>query len=421
MDIGGQLLRAMCAEQDVYAFIKARLNETYFFEKEEKAAFDYVQQHVMNYHVLPKVETLVSNFPTVPKAIEPANYYLDKLEERFTLKTLNNTLYACNDLIKNKNTTKALSEMEGAISQVHACQMRQSMVEFGNDAYNIAMGEYAKAGSVYYEGVHFGWPYLDTQGGMMPGDVISYVGRPAAGKTYKMLYTAHHAWHHQKLNALFLSMEMGIVPLVQRLSAMHTHLAISDIKQGNLTTLATAGATKDKLSSKLLELQNEDAKLWIVDGNLTSTPDEIYGLASHFKPHVVFIDGAYLLRSTNSRLDRYNRVADNIEQIKKHSGHLKIPTACSYQLNRQAAEKQQKKKPEEAGLENIGYSDAIGQISSIVLGLLEQDSIETAFRRKVSVLKGREGMTGQFYVNWDFQHMDFSQVPGEEELGLLQY
>ena len=420
--IGGQLLRALCAEQDVYAFIKARLQEQYFNEQEELKAFQYVRDHVSKYHTLPKLETLVVEFPALPKAVEPWKFYLDQLEEHYTLKTINNSLFACDKFVKEKNSKAALKSMEGAVEKVYACHMRQDMVEFSQDAHMIAMGEYEKAGSVFDEGISFGWPYLDEQGGMFPGDVVSYVGRPAAGKTYKMLFTAHHAWWTQQKSVLFLSMEMGIVPLVQRLAAMHTHLPISDIKKGHLTTLNVAGPTKSKLESQLLEIQTAaQAKLWIVDGNLTSTPEEIYALASHFKPQAVFVDGAYLLRASNPRLDRYTRVAENIEYIKKASARLAIPTACSYQFSRQASKKVKKKTGDEADLEDIGYSDAIGQISSIVLGLLQEDSIETLQKRKVSVLKGREGMTGQFFVRWDFQNMDFSQVAGDKPVEELSY
>jgi hypothetical protein len=67
-------------------------------------------------------------------------------------------------------------------------------------------------------------------------------------------------------------------------------------------------------------------------------------------------------------------------------------------------------KGEKGGLENIGYSDAIGQISSIVLALEEEDSAETLHRRKLRLLKGRNGEVGEFDINWHFHNMNFDQV-----------
>ena len=91
---------------------------------------------------------------------------------------------------------------------------------------------------------------------------------------------------------------------------------------------------------------------------------------------------------------------------------LDVPVVISYQFNRQAV-KDKKKGASEAGLEDIAYTDAIGQLSSIVLGLLQPESIETIKQREIQVLKGRNGEHGKFKINWNFDHgpdyMNFTQ------------
>jgi hypothetical protein len=146
-----------------------------------------------------------------------------------------------------------------------------------------------------------------------------------------------------------------------------------------------------------------------MNGNLAADVEDIYTLAYQMGCTVVIIDGAYLCRNKNTRLDRFTRAAENCETMKRFSEDLKIPTFSSWQFNRQAADKQKKAK-EQAGLEDIGYSDAIGQISSIALGLFQEDSVEAAVKKQIRVMKGRGGEVGQFEINWDFAKMDFSQV-----------
>jgi len=82
---------------------------------------------------------------------------------------------------------------------------------------------------------------------------------------------------------------------------------------------------------------------------------------------------------------------------------------CSWQFNRDAAKKFKKKGGDTPDLEDIGYSDAIGQHSSIVLGLLQDENLATAQYRQVHVLKGRGGEQGTFSVLWDFLHSDFGE------------
>lgn len=409
MEIGNLALLALCEKQDAASFYQTKLHEG-LFVGEELALFQFVADHVANHHVLPKRQTVEESFPSLEAAqiVEPASYYLDKLDERYVYRTLNIGLSDCTELVGSYNLTQAVDRLEGVIADILMNRNRQQMVEFSRDAWDLVKAEYIKKyneGSEY--GILFGWPYLDNMvGGLLPGDVASYVGRPAVGKTWKILYTAHHAWWLQKKNVLVMSMEMNILPLVQRLASLHSHISISNLKLAELTT-----TQQKKLEKAMLTAKDHPAQMWVVDGNLTSTPSEIYAMAAQLQSDVVFIDGAYLLRSDNKKLDRWTRVAENIELIKKQTSRLQIPTVCSYQFNRETT----KKKQEAVGLENIGYADAIGQISSIVLGLFQDESVETIQSRMVNVLKGRDGATGQFNVKWDFQAMDFSEIEDPDE------
>jgi len=156
-------------------------------------------------------------------------------------------------------------------------------------------------------------------------------------------------------------------------------------------------------------MAQEKGHFYVVDGNLAASVEDIYLLASQLGAKLVLIDGAYLLKHKNTRLDRYTRVAENVELMKQASTGLEIATAASWQLNRDAA-KNAKKTGQQAGLEDIGYSDAIGQISSVVLALMQEEGIETMMQRRIDVLKGRNGEVGQFSIWWDFMTMNFDQV-----------
>ena len=76
-------------------------------------------------------------------------------------------------------------------------------------------------------------------------------------------------------------------------------------------------------------------------------------------------------------------------------------------------------KEDKVGLEYIGDSDAIGRNSSLILGMFEEESPETIRRREISVLKGRHGETGSFFIKWDFENMDFSEYHESEHI--LEY
>ena len=104
-------------------------------------------------------------------------------------------------------------------------------------------------------------------------------------------------------------------------------------------------------------------------------------------------------------------MAENADLIKKQLAAI-APTVVSWQFAKTASQKN-KKKGESATMDDIGYSDAIAQVSSIVLGIFEDESVDTVKRRRIDVLKGRSGETGSFVANWNFDTMDFSEVEGE--------
>lgn len=135
-------------------------------------------------------------------------------------------------------------------------------------------------------------------------------------------------------------------------------------------------------------------------------------LAATLNVDAVYIDGAYLLQSsTNKRLSPFERVSTVAHIIKKSTTELDIPSVCSWQFNRDAVGKKKGKGAgvEVAGLENIGMSDAIGQLSSIVISMMQEESVETMESRLLTLLKGRDGETGQWRINWDFINMNFDE------------
>jgi replicative DNA helicase len=291
--------------------------------------------------------------------------------------------------------------------------MRSQVSDF-RDAYDLIMPDYSsKYSDSGGSGLHLGWPTFDEMsGGLIDGDFVSEVGRPGVGKTWKMLYAAHHGWKVQQACQLFVSMEVKPLPLQQRLTAMEAHIPAWGVKNAALTTTALK-----KMKFSLTEIKNQKSAFWVVDGNLAATVDDIYMLARMLKPDGIWIDGAYLCKHPTER-DRFRRVAENVELMKQQLAAL-CPTIASWQFAKSGSKKN-KKKGEKVDLDDIGYTDAIAQVSSIVLGLLQADSVETIKSRVIDILKGRSGEVGSFRVKWDFNQPDFSEII-DEPLADLQF
>lgn len=418
--IGFKLLKKLCEEQNTLKWYKAKLIPE-MFRPGEQEVLEWISNHVTAHHVLPHPDTLFSMFNEIQQfpTPEPGSYYLKHVENRLYYERINNANIESQKVLKDNpgDFQKAMDCLNDTLTFIAGHKYRQRIFDLAKEGPKMVMDAYHNVLNKEVAG-SFGWKHMDeASGGMMPGDVITTIGRPASGKTFMLLRMALHNWE-TKHRPLFVSMEMSPLPLIQRLTAMYAHTNISQLKVGGYST-----QTYQKFVNSMISMAGGPSGFYVVDGNLAANVDDIYTLALQLKCNQVYIDGAYLLKHPNSRLDRYTKVAENIELIKQRTTDLEIPTIASYQFARTASKKGSNKggfkgasaTTEEAGLEDIAFSDAIGQISSICLGLFEEESVETLERRKIRVMKGRSGEVGSFDIHWDFTNLNFSQIGDEPE------
>jgi replicative DNA helicase len=396
----------------------------HLFKGNEEPVYAFVKEFVKGHGAIPQLETIEAHTGVaLAKPAEPATYYFDLMQTRHTEATLKASMKKAADALQPGGTGSdaALGIMSGAVLELMTQKYGNKIADL-RQAHEMLMQVY----STHWHGdgerlLYLGWPYLDKMsGGLRRTDLISYVGRPAMGKTWNLLYGALSGYlaaeadpqDKQGSSRMFVSMEMDIVSIEQRLASMVAKIPAAAVKKSAMSTVEM-----QKFKKGLKMLQGAKAPFWIVDGNLTATVEEVYMLARQLKPDAVFIDGAYLLKNPKVK-DRYQRVAENADLLKTWIANEIGPCCCSWQFARSASKK---KKGEETDLSDIAYSDAIGQVSSLVLGLFEEESVETLSQRKVKILKGRHGETGEFTTNWRFDVMDFSQVDEKtvEELNFL--
>lgn len=410
MQDGSKLLLSLIdsGKKGFTALMDYQLNESMFKGSEEEL-YNFVKEHILSYGKLPERKTVdewaEENQLAVPASdtlVEPHKYYYDRMQHRNVKLALKKTLQGAADKINEDVPYEALSDLTSSVVDLTNLKRATKLINFSQVGGKVVKNEFDKVRHPDTEyGLKFGWPSFDNMsGGLVGGDVVSIVGRPAMGKTYMMLYGAINAWKDGKV-PLFISMEMKTTLIAQRIAALTTKTSATELK------MAMVADKKYRNMLKQLYAMKKQQDFWIADGALSATTNDLLILCQQLHPDVLFIDGAYLLQHENLRLPRWEKVSTNAEAIKSNIAEaMNIPVVVSYQLNRETT----KKKISDVGVENIAYSDSIGQLSSVVLGLFEEENIETKLQRKVRILKGRHGESGEFIINWRFggmgQHLD---------------
>jgi replicative DNA helicase len=416
---GKSFLSAVLAEKSVSNFVGLG-NISHLFQGTETEVANFISGFVKQHAQLPAPETVqLHTGEALAPMPEPSSYYLDLLEARHVEREVKKALHGANEKLKSQDPFGAKDLLRSSIMSLTAQSMGKQIADFRH-SYDLIISTFAQQMTKESTGSFmFGWPYLDElSGGLGIGDMASMVGRPQKGKTWALLYAALYGWKQAgeatvaavkagkdplppKIGSrLFVSMEMASLPIQQRLAAFVAQVEPIKLKKGALSSI---GVTNMK--NGLTRIQHYGSPFYVVDGNLTATVEDIWALARQLDVEAILIDGGYLIKHPTER-DRFRRVAENAELIKKELCPL-APTIVSWQFARSATKK---KKGEKADLDDIGYTDAIAQVSSLVLGLLEKDTIETLKQRSIEILKGRNGETGSFNTAWEFDKMNFTQI-----------
>lgn len=386
----------------------------HLFKGEEAKLWDYFDKHVKKFGTVPDFDLLKADtgydFMAQP---QPAEFYLERARDNHVQLSLMEAFQSTHDKFLKTgpgllpNPTAGLASLASVVSALTVQNMGAQVLDYRESQGMILQAFNAKLLNGDNQGLMFGWPTLDGMtGGLGIGDMINVAGRPGAGKTWWLLWAAMCMWNAQNKTVLFISGEIKPLPIMQRLFAIHAQLPIKGVMGGQLST-----AQKKQMTTVMKETEKGLIPFHVVDANLTATVDEVYALTCQLKPDVVFIDGAYLLGHPTER-DMYKRVAENAVSIKKRIADL-APTICSWQFARPKDQGSTKKGPGKKAqtMDEFGSTDAIAQLSSLAIGIMEDDSIETIRSRKVSILKGRQGEEGSFQVKWDFEWTtDFSEI-----------
>lgn len=385
-----------------------------------KSAWEFMHAYALAHGVVPSAATVAEECGvTLPKDPGEPHWLHGKLCERYAKRQLLLLGEDVQKLLTSGEPLKALDVMHrksgalvGAMASLGVHDFRNAILEVWPHLIEKWSGQRV--------GVPWPWQTMQIMAGdVYGGEMVSIVGRPGLGKTYQMLWVALNIWKTLQRPVLFVSMEIAAMKLMERIAAMFAGIPIDFFKDGVGGDFFGGPNLLANLKEKLTILNDdtEAAALAVVDANLSATVDDILALCRRVEPCAVFVDGAYLLKTSDPRATRTEAIYQVAEALKRDvATACDVPVFGSWQFNRDSMKT---KKGETPGLEHIAGGDAIGQLSSVVMGLFEDvDSsanIEHVARRKMHILKGRDGESGSFVTKWDFLKMDFSEAKPEDE------
>ncbi len=408
MSVGFGLIKSLIeGNHPISVLREAGIDEAYFLG-DDRRAYLFLLDHYRRYNAYPQLATLAieigdpSSFESLPS--EPPEYWIRKVQDRWRFNQIQDSSRQVDRLLERENIDQAVDLIRETANRLRSSYSESRVIDIRAAQSQVIVKHNAiQSCSERLPGVTFGFPYIDeVSGGAQPGDAITIVGQTSVGKTFLALKVALSAYYSGK-DVLIVSTEMPYVQLARRALAMEAGLSTTHLKMGRLSYFGVQKAIE--VSQHHVVVDGKEHYLRILPGGLFKRVDDIDLIIQEQRPHLMVIDGAYLLRLASPRnMARWEKAMEIMEQIKDAAMRLNTPIIATYQYNKEAP----------GTIEGIAGTLAIAQLSSIVFSYEfenknDANSSNPIQYRILKILKGRDGESGSIRVLSDMMRSKIEQ------------
>lgn len=214
------------------------------------------------------------------------------------------------------------------------------------------------------------WPIMNEVAlGFQPDDYVVFYGRPKSFKSWVLAYIISWVFDQGK-RILIYTKEMTSENIFARVIACMAGINYQGLRTGKLADSEESALYAAQ--SFLQSMEAGDNAICLSGQDAPDGGDTVPWLRSKvekFKPDFVFVDGMYLMSDVQRAKKDNERVRNISRDLRQMNLSLKIPLICTLQANRAAA------KHGDANLDEIAFSDAIGQDATHVMRVInEKDS-----------------------------------------------
>ena len=405
MNVEQLLNGAIIREGDITPVLDAKVTRDFFSNDEDREVFEFIAKHWREFGNVPATSVVKDNYPTytIINGRESYEYYLSEVRRRRKFGLLFETVGEAAELLEDD----ALEEAEGILAtgliraQIEVSQLRDTNIVDTWESRLEVYEEWKKFGRTL-RGIPSGFPTVDDGlRGFQPGQLITFVGAPKAGKSWMMLLMAMAAHDYGK-TPLFLGFEMSNEEQEARHDALAAEISYTRLLNGTYTD-----AEWRRLQRALKRRRSGDPFIFSADPE-GATVSAVASKIEQYQPDIVFIDGAYMMEDEGK--DAHPRgtpqAMTNITRaFKRLAQQRKIPIVISTQV---LLWKLNKKKGLDEGA--IGYTSSFIQDSDVVLGVETDGDDPNSPLKKLKVVLGRTAPKFEVTLHWDWERLSVREM-----------
>lgn len=374
-----------------------------FPNQDEQRACAFIQDYRVRYGVCPslalvEVETEI-RFPQYLSQ-NPFDFWFDEFRQYVKHTGLIDLITQTENLLTEGRVDAAFDRIGSEHARLRDLMTeRRSCVTLAEIGENVLERHHLLQTGALQDGIFTGFPYLDAvTGGVQPGDAWVIAGESGTGKTYILCRCVLSAVENGK-KALMISMEMPNMQIGRRSIAMGAAVSSNNFRLGRMSRFAV-----DQVRGFLRSWgDNRDNRLILVEGRVQYSVRDVKAKIMEHRPDVVFIDGAYMLRTGRETHARWEMNMEVMETLKQIAMEENIGIVATFQFD----QKQKMK-----GVSTIMGGQAIGQLASVVIGIENEENsshYDAVTYKELTLYKGREGERGKIRLRYDMNRTIIEQ------------
>lgn len=402
MDINSGLITAII-DQGKLKEVERQGIKSEFLDEDSAPVFNYIQRYFQEYKGIPSRDALLQSFPQFEFTDyqEPLEYFIDEVKESHRRFVLEENLQKIANIYVN-DTKKAEAALRETLSKLQLTGTSHKDVDVVASADDIVANYIKKKEGPTVNGVPSGWEAMDYQTlGYQKEDFVVLVGKKYMGKSWLLIDQAAKAMLHGE-KVLFNTNEMSSEAVIRRLASIYASVPFNSLRRGELTHIE-----EERFKRKMEELKKSSHRFVIAREGIYTIAD-MEQKAIEVDATIIFADSVYLYNAdseTSRNTSEPSRRAEVSRKCKNVARNLGVPFIVSVQAGR----KKTQGKDGPPDLDDIEWSNSFSQDADTVFFVTKDEVDKQLGRMQNWLLKSRDGDITNFYINMDFEVMDFSQ------------
>lgn len=409
MDVERCLITRVVDSGSIGRVIESGVRTEFFRDADSRKAWAYIRQHYDEFDEVPTEAVLDrhTGYELLDNVKESIEYLVEELKRQRAYSLLSGGVSTAAQALKASDVTSAQSALADAIQQVGIEVTTTRDTDYTEDYEDRAARYQAYSEHGGLVGIPTGFPTFDraTQG-LQPEQLITIAGPQKAGKTTYALKMADNI-HHLAKRVLWIGFEMSNQQIELYLDAMRLGCSYRELQN----------KWSPKLEKRLAAINKETENMppFVLSGDIAGATT-LAGVSAKIKaysPHVVFIDGVYLMDTDDPRIEKGTpqHIRSLTQGFKRMAQRFGIPIVITTQI---LEWKISKKKG--ITTDSIGFSTSFGQDSDALIGIQKTDE---PTEREMRILDARHAPPIRgIMCAFDWETANFSEL---EEYEAAEY